>query len=307
MSDTCLNCNGLIAEPGVTYGYAGKFCHCPKDPFTQFQRPASKEGVMVPSPAETFKKELREATTPKSPQNTHEQTGVGANITNHESQSVKHPPRRFLLAESVDNDLATIAHLVPKNFNVGEDYYEFLSETEHEAAIAELKAELKIQDDANEILSRQLTHFENQIDKLKSQLAEKDAEIESWKNAVERLDARLERTLEENRNLQQRLERSEATYELAKLNHEASIAILQSRLAEEHRLNGMGTEREAALMGKLAVAERALEFYSIPDDYVINVRTPISFVSIQYTETKVFKDRGETAREALAKIKGEVK
>lgn len=25
---TCLRCDGLIAEPGKVYGFAGKFCHC---------------------------------------------------------------------------------------------------------------------------------------------------------------------------------------------------------------------------------------------------------------------------------------
>lgn len=36
---SCLNCGGLIGEPGKVYGYAGKWCYCPKDPATQYQRP----------------------------------------------------------------------------------------------------------------------------------------------------------------------------------------------------------------------------------------------------------------------------
>jgi hypothetical protein len=32
---TCQNCEGLIAEPGKAYSYAGKFCTCPKSrPYT---------------------------------------------------------------------------------------------------------------------------------------------------------------------------------------------------------------------------------------------------------------------------------
>ena len=41
MSDSCLTCGGLIPEPGIAYGYAGKFCQCVKPP--QICRPASQE------------------------------------------------------------------------------------------------------------------------------------------------------------------------------------------------------------------------------------------------------------------------
>lgn len=27
---TCQQCGGFIGEPGKAYGYAGKWCHCPK-------------------------------------------------------------------------------------------------------------------------------------------------------------------------------------------------------------------------------------------------------------------------------------
>lgn len=39
--DHCLNCGGAIGEPGVVYGYAGRWCFC--IPPLQHQRPASKE------------------------------------------------------------------------------------------------------------------------------------------------------------------------------------------------------------------------------------------------------------------------
>ncbi len=35
----CANCGGFIGEPGKAYGYAGKWCHCPINPATQYQRP----------------------------------------------------------------------------------------------------------------------------------------------------------------------------------------------------------------------------------------------------------------------------
>lgn len=38
--DHCLNCGGAIGEPGIAYGYAGKWCRCP---VVQWQRPASAE------------------------------------------------------------------------------------------------------------------------------------------------------------------------------------------------------------------------------------------------------------------------
>lgn len=41
--DICLNCNGAIGQEGVAYGYAGKWCHCPVNPISLYQRPASKE------------------------------------------------------------------------------------------------------------------------------------------------------------------------------------------------------------------------------------------------------------------------
>lgn len=40
MSDVCLTCGGLIMEPGKSYGYAGKICHCYSSP--KIQRPASE-------------------------------------------------------------------------------------------------------------------------------------------------------------------------------------------------------------------------------------------------------------------------
>jgi hypothetical protein len=48
MSDSCLNCGGLIMEQGKVYGYSGPTCHCPKNPAHQYQRPASKEASKVP-------------------------------------------------------------------------------------------------------------------------------------------------------------------------------------------------------------------------------------------------------------------
>lgn len=41
--DTCLNCGGAIGEPGVAYGYAGKWCHCAVNPSSKYQRPSKKE------------------------------------------------------------------------------------------------------------------------------------------------------------------------------------------------------------------------------------------------------------------------
>lgn len=43
MSDICLNCQGLIMEPNVAYGYAGKACFCPIDPKKRYQRPSLNE------------------------------------------------------------------------------------------------------------------------------------------------------------------------------------------------------------------------------------------------------------------------
>ena len=43
MSDICLNCQGLIMEPNVAYGYAGKVCFCPIDPKKRYQRPSLNE------------------------------------------------------------------------------------------------------------------------------------------------------------------------------------------------------------------------------------------------------------------------
>ncbi len=31
-SDSCLACGGLVLVPGITYGYAGKVCHCAETP-----------------------------------------------------------------------------------------------------------------------------------------------------------------------------------------------------------------------------------------------------------------------------------
>jgi hypothetical protein len=53
MSDTCLNCGGLIMEQGKTYGYAGPVCYCLKNPAHQFQRPASKEKTDTPTSLDT--------------------------------------------------------------------------------------------------------------------------------------------------------------------------------------------------------------------------------------------------------------
>jgi hypothetical protein len=43
VSDACLNCGGLIFDPGEICGYAGKVCHCPINPAHLYQRPASKK------------------------------------------------------------------------------------------------------------------------------------------------------------------------------------------------------------------------------------------------------------------------
>lgn len=39
--DSCLNCGGAIGEPGVSYGYAGRWCNCPIHPSRLYQNPAS--------------------------------------------------------------------------------------------------------------------------------------------------------------------------------------------------------------------------------------------------------------------------
>lgn len=39
---SCLNCGGLIGEPGIAYGYVGKFCHCPIHPSRVYQNPSDK-------------------------------------------------------------------------------------------------------------------------------------------------------------------------------------------------------------------------------------------------------------------------
>lgn len=49
MSDSiCRNCGGLIMEPGKSYGWAGKTCHCPVHPSRQYQDPATDPLRIVP-------------------------------------------------------------------------------------------------------------------------------------------------------------------------------------------------------------------------------------------------------------------
>jgi hypothetical protein len=47
MSDQCLNCGGLIMEPGKVYGYSGKTCYCPELPGTGYRRRASDVSIQV--------------------------------------------------------------------------------------------------------------------------------------------------------------------------------------------------------------------------------------------------------------------
>lgn len=62
MSDTCLNCKGLIMETNKTYGYAGPICHCQINPALIFQRPASKEqSAPLPADVEKLRDELAQA------------------------------------------------------------------------------------------------------------------------------------------------------------------------------------------------------------------------------------------------------
>lgn len=60
MSDTCLNCGGLIMKPGVGYGYAGPVCHCPIDPRSVYQRPSGIKSLQTQSLAglEKYKRDL---------------------------------------------------------------------------------------------------------------------------------------------------------------------------------------------------------------------------------------------------------
>ncbi len=61
MSDTCLNCGGLIGESGKVYGYAGKWCYCQINPLHQFQRPASRENQQNPIPDSVMQRLKRDA------------------------------------------------------------------------------------------------------------------------------------------------------------------------------------------------------------------------------------------------------
>lgn len=54
MSDTCLNCGGLIPEPNKAYGYAGKVCFCPIHLDSLYQKPSKKVyGIRNPKPEPT--------------------------------------------------------------------------------------------------------------------------------------------------------------------------------------------------------------------------------------------------------------
>lgn len=67
MNNSCLKCGGLIAEPGMTYGYSGKFCYCSYTESSQLQytpnphpkcechqctwlRASQMERAMIPTP-----------------------------------------------------------------------------------------------------------------------------------------------------------------------------------------------------------------------------------------------------------------
>lgn len=54
-SESCLNCGGLIMEPGISYGYAGKVCLCPVKP--RWQRRLSD--VQETKPGDFIAAELR--------------------------------------------------------------------------------------------------------------------------------------------------------------------------------------------------------------------------------------------------------
>lgn len=42
--DSCLTCGGLIMEPGISYGYAGKICHCYEPP--RIRKRASEQQIV---------------------------------------------------------------------------------------------------------------------------------------------------------------------------------------------------------------------------------------------------------------------
>ena len=83
------------------------------------------------------------------------------------------------------------------------------------------------------------------------------------------------------------------------------VTELETEVLDQCRLNGMGAERELALMGRVRELEAALGFYADPERYhganqrAIGDRDPFTAKEAPYMQD-VTRDRGAIARAALS-------